>query len=136
VTGPSSAVDAVVTSYAPSDVAAVATDTGADPADPTSREAQLLGAAPTAVPERGRRARPLSHVSPAAPPFLLLHGKSDRFVPCVQSERLHRALVAAGVEAELEIHPGADHMWLGAPEAPGWALDRTITALRRHLGGR
>jgi acetyl esterase/lipase len=135
-TGPSSAVDAVVAWYAPSDVAAVATDKGADPADPTSREAQLLGAAPTAVPERARQASPLSHVSPAAPPFLLLHGDSDRLVPCVQSERLHRALVAAGVEAELEVHPGADHMWLGAPEAPGWALHRTITALRRHLGGR
>src|SRR5947209_18768272 len=32
--GPSSAVSAVVAWYAPSDVAAVATDSGADPADP------------------------------------------------------------------------------------------------------
>jgi acetyl esterase/lipase len=134
VTGPSSAVDAVIAWYAPSDVAAVAPDKGADPADPTSREAQLLGAAPTAAPERARQASPLSHVTPAAPPFLLLHGDNDRLVPGVQSERLHQALVAAGVEAELELHPGADHMWLGAPDAPRWALDRTITALRRYLG--
>jgi dipeptidyl aminopeptidase/acylaminoacyl peptidase len=67
------------------------------------------------VPALAAQASPVSHVSAAAPPFLLLHGRADRFVPAVQSERLHDALGAAGTEAELHHYDGADHMWLGAP---------------------
>ena len=134
LTGPSSRVSAVVAWYAPSDIAAVATDTGADPADPSTREAQLLGAPAPSVPELAARASPLTHVSPAAPPFLLLHGAADRLVPCVQSERLHAALVEAGVDVELDLYEDADHMWLRSPEAAQQALDRTVDVLRRRLG--
>ncbi|MGY1625169.1 alpha/beta hydrolase fold domain-containing protein [Geodermatophilus sp. SYSU D00965] len=133
VTGPSSAVAAVAAWYAPSDVAAVAADTGADPADASTREAQLLGAPPAAVPDRAAQASPVTHVSPAAPPFLLLHGTADRFVPCVQSERLAAALQDAGAHVTLSTSPGADHMWLGAPDAARDALDRTLAFLRSHL---
>jgi acetyl esterase/lipase len=136
ITGTSSRVCAVVAWYAPSDVAAVATDTGADPADPATREAQLLGAPAPDVPERAAQASPVTHVSPAAPPFLLLHGAADRFVPCVQSERLYAALVDAGVEAELDIYEDADHMWLGSADAAEKALDRTIDVLRRRFALR
>jgi acetyl esterase/lipase len=136
VTGPSSAVSAVVAWYAPSDVAAVATDTGADPHDPATREAQLLGAPPAEVPDVAAQASPLSHVSPDAPPFLLLHGAADRFIPCVQSERLYDALVEAGVEVELDVLADADHMWLGSPEAARQAVDRTVDVLRRRFGLR
>ena len=62
ITGPSSAVAAVAAWYAPSDVAAVATDLGADPADPTTREALLLGAPAAAVPEPAAQASPITHV--------------------------------------------------------------------------
>ncbi|MGY1858202.1 alpha/beta hydrolase fold domain-containing protein [Modestobacter sp. SYSU DS0290] len=133
VTGPSSAVAAVVAWYAPSDVAAVATDLGNDPGDPASREAQLLGAAAPEVPALAAQASPIAHVSSAAPPVLLLHGRTDRFVPCMQSERLHDALAAAGADVELHSYDGADHMWLGAPDAAADAVDRTVTFLRRHL---
>jgi acetyl esterase/lipase len=136
VTGPSSAVDAVVAWYAPSDVAAVATDLGADPRDPATREALLLGAPAVEVPERAAQASPISHVGPGAPPFLLLHGAADRLIPCVQSERMYGALVEAGVEAELDVYEGADHMWLGSPEAAQQALDRTVDVLRRRFGLR
>jgi acetyl esterase/lipase len=136
ITGPTSAVSAVVSWYGPSDVAAVATDTGADPADPATREAQLLGAAPRAVPELAAQASPITHVSPGAPRFLLLHGAADRFVPCVQSERLHAALVNAGVDVEFHVYEGADHMWMGSSEAPQRALDQTIEYLRRQLAAR
>jgi len=132
-TGPSSRVAAVVAWYAPSDVAAVATDNGADPADPSSREAQLLGAPVPTVPELAAQASPLSHVSPAAPPVLLLHGQADRFVSCRQSERLRDALAAVGADVELHTAPGADHMWSGSPEAAADALTRTVAFLRRHL---
>jgi acetyl esterase/lipase len=134
ITGPSSAVSAVVAWYAPSDVAAVATDLGADPADPSTRESQLLGAPPRTVPELAAQASPVTHVSSDAPPFLLLHGLDDRFVPCVQSDRLYALLEAAGVDVELELYEGADHMWLGSPDAAAKALDHTIDGLRRRLG--
>jgi acetyl esterase/lipase len=134
IPGTSSGVAAVVAWYAPSDVAAVATDTGIDPRDATTREAQLLGAPAVDVPELAAQASPVTHVSPDAPPFLLLHGAADRFVPCVQSERLYDALVEAGVEVELDVYEDADHMWLGSAEAPEKALDRTIDVLRRRFG--
>jgi len=134
VAGTSSAVSAVVAWYAPTDLAAVAADLGVDPHDPATREAQLLGAPAVDVPELAAQASPVTHVSPDAPPFLLLHGAADRMIPCVQSERLYDALVEAGVEAELDIYEDADHMWLGSSEAPEKALDRTIDVLRRRFG--
>jgi acetyl esterase/lipase len=132
--GTSSAVSAVVAWYAPTDLAAVAADLGVDPHDPATREAQLLGAPAVDVPELAAQASPVTHVSPEAPPFLLLHGAADRMIPCVQSERLYDALVEAGVEAELDIYEDADHMWLGSSEAPEQALDRTVDVLRRRFG--
>lgn len=135
-TGPSSAVSAVVSWYGPSDVAAVATDAGNDPLDPTARETQLLGASPPSVPGLAAQASPITHVSAGAPPFLLLHGSADRFVPCVQSERLRAALQDVGAEVELHLFEGADHMWMGSVEAPREAMDRTTDYLRRHLAAR
>jgi len=133
VTGPSSRVSAVAAWYAPSDLAAVAAGTGADPTDAGSREAQLLGAAPATAPEPAAQASPITHVSPAAPPVLLLHGEGDRFIPVAQSRQLHDALAADGVDVQLHTYPGADHMWLGAPDAATDALARTVAFLRRQL---
>ena len=87
-------------------------------------------------PTLAAQASPITHVSAAAPPFLLLHGARDRFIPCAQSERLHQALVTVGADVELHLYDDADHMWLGAPEPPQQALDRTINFLRRHLAPR
>jgi acetyl esterase/lipase len=134
IVGTSSRVSAVVAWYAPSDLVGFAADALADPADATTREAQLLGAAPSTVPGRAAQASPVTHVSADAPPFLLLHGAADRFVPCVQSERLYTALLEAGVEVEFDVYEDADHMWLGSPGAAEKALDRTIDVLSRRLG--
>ena len=133
VTGPSSRVSAVVAWYAPSDLAAMATDTDTDPMDPDTREARLLGAPPPVVPDAAAQASPITHVSPGAPPFLLLHGAADRLVPCVQSERLRSALQETGLDAELRVYPAADHMWSGSPGAAQQALQQTIGALTRWL---
>ncbi|MGY1737541.1 alpha/beta hydrolase fold domain-containing protein [Geodermatophilus sp. SYSU D00684] len=133
VTGPSSAVVAVAAWYAPADLAGFAGDAGADPADATTREAQLLGAPPASVPDAARQASPVTHVRADAPPFLLLHGTGDRFVPCVQSERLAEGLRDVGADVELHTHDGADHMWLGAPDAAADALARTTAFLRARL---
>jgi acetyl esterase/lipase len=134
VAGPSSAVVAVAAWYAPSDLVGFAADSGGDPDDATTREALLLGGTSVSRPDAAAQASPVVHVSPDAPPFLLAHGLADGFVPCAQSERLYGALVEAGVEAELDLHPDADHMWRGAPDAAAQALDRTVDVLRRRLG--
>jgi acetyl esterase/lipase len=129
VTGPSSAVAAVAAWYPPTDLRALPGDLGTDPAAADSREAQLLGAPVAAVPDRAAQASPVAHVSPGAPPFLLLHGRADRLIPCAQSERLRDALQDAGVPVGLTTYDGADHMWLGSPEAADDALARTIAFL-------
>ncbi len=135
----SSAVAAVAAWYAPSDLSALPADLGADPLDATTREALLLGAPAATVPERAAQASPVSHVgadhAAAAPPFLLLHGRADHLIPCGQSERLHRALEAAGVDAQLHLYADADHMWLGSPAAAADAVTRTIDFLHHHLSG-
>ncbi|MGY1829189.1 alpha/beta hydrolase fold domain-containing protein [Geodermatophilus sp. SYSU D01180] len=133
VTGPSSAVAAVAAWYAPADLAGFAGDAGADPADATTRETQLLGAPPASVPDAAAQASPVTHVRADAPPVLLLHGTGDRFVPCVQSERLAEGLRRAGADVELHTYDGADHMWLGAPDAAADALARTTAFLRARL---
>jgi acetyl esterase/lipase len=133
VTGPSSEVCAVVAWYAPSDLRMMAADTGTNPMDPDTREARLLGAPPPIVPNVAAQASPITHVSPGAPPFLLLHGAADHLVPCVQSERLHSALQETGLNAALRVDPAADHMWSGSPGAAQWALQETIDALTRWL---
>jgi dipeptidyl aminopeptidase/acylaminoacyl peptidase len=81
-------------------------------------------------------ASPITHVAPAAPPFLLLHGAADRFIPCAQSERLYGALLEAGVEVELDVYEDADHAWLSSPDAARQALERTVDVLRRRFGIR
>jgi acetyl esterase/lipase len=133
VPGPPTSVATVVTWYAPTDLVALPGDLGADPMAADSREAQLLGAPAARVPERAAEASPTSHAGPGAPPFLLLHGRADRFVPYVQAERLRAALGRAGAAAELVTYEGADHMWLGSPAAAEEALERTIDFLLTTL---
>ena len=135
VVGPTSSVRAVAAWYAPSDVAAVATDLGADPMNPASREAQLLGAAAPTVPEIAAQASPISHVSSTAPPFLLLHGRADRLVPVVQSERLAAALTAAGADVDpSSLRRRRPHVAgrAGAAAAAD-AVPRTIAFLHQHF---
>ena len=137
VTGVSSRVDAVVAWYAPSDLARVSSDLGADPDDPTTREARLLGAAVTADPARTAQASPLAHVRPATAggvPFLVLHGEDDRAVSPRQSERLVRALAGAGARVRARTWPGAGHVWSGSATAAAEAVEETVAFLSEVLG--
>lgn len=54
-------------------------------------------------------ASPIDHVSPALPPFLIIHGDRDRVVPLQQSERLFFALADAGVETQLMVVADKGH---------------------------
>ena len=119
VVGPSSAVDVVVDWYAPIDLETMPRPTGPSPlADilpegVASPEAQLLDG----LDERTRSdVSPISHVTAAAPPFLIVHGTADPLVPYSQSEQLAAALTAAGVPARLVPVDGAGHIFLGCTD--------------------
>jgi dipeptidyl aminopeptidase/acylaminoacyl peptidase len=60
-------------------------------------------------------ASPISHVSPDAPPFLLIHGDRDEVVPVEQSQQMYERLVQANVPARLVVVQNAAHSFT-APE--------------------
>lgn len=71
--------------------------------------ALLLGGIVMDQPEKAKAVSALHQVSKDDVPFLIMHGTADTSVPVDQSERLHAALKAAGVESTLKLLPGAGH---------------------------
>ena len=126
-------VRGVVAWFPVTDLAAMPSDVadagGVADAGPQSREAQFLGAPASSVPDLARQASPLTHVSAAAPPILLMHGTVDDMVPAAQSIRLAEALGKAGATVELELVPGATHFWNGASDV-GAIVRRSVEFLR------
>ena len=53
--------------------------------------------------------KPIAHVSPRAPPALLLHGADDSLVSADHAEKLAVALRAAGVAASVNLYSGRGH---------------------------
>ena len=109
------AVQAVVASYAPVDLAevvaeAVAARPGTDGRD--APESRLIGGLPSELADMARQASPLHRVGPGAPPFQLSHGTGDVLVSHRQGERLHEALTAAGGSSELYLIDGYKHGFL------------------------
>jgi acetyl esterase/lipase len=96
---------------------------------PDSREARLLGAPASSVPDLAWEASPVGHAHAGAPPILLLHGTVDDLVPAAQSIRLAEALRRAGSRVELDLVPGATHFWKGASDVPA-IIARSIEFLR------
>ncbi len=96
---------------------------------PDSREARLLGAPASSVPDLARQASPVTHAQAGAPPILLLHGMVDDLVPAAQSVRLAEALGRAKARVELELVPGATHFWKGAADVAA-IIRRSIEFLR------
>ena len=78
-------------------------------------------------------ASPITHVTPAAPPFLLVHGTADWLVPYAQSEQLHAALTAAGVDSRLVPVEGAQHIFDGHDDIDAvvrLSVDHLVESLR------
>nr|WP_228046115.1 alpha/beta hydrolase [Saccharopolyspora sp. HNM0983] len=112
-TGRSSAVDAVVDLFGPSDFGLLTRQMpeGACPDynraeglsgchdDPGSPESRLLGTPVGSDPQRVARADPGRYVSAGGPRWLLMHGTGDRTVPVGQSEVLHEALTRVGADS-------------------------------------
>jgi acetyl esterase/lipase len=114
----SSAVQAVVDGYGPTDFSLIDQDRVAVPpkvpdaetvvvrnvlpaSHPESFESRHLGAPAVKGSPQVARANPVGYVHAAAPPFLILHGESDALVPWTQSQLLYDALAAAGNEVTL-----------------------------------
>jgi len=83
-------------------------------------------------------ASPTQHARPDAPPFLLLHGREDRLVPCQQSQVLATALETAGAAVQLRLLEKQNHfsMVLGLfgrqPEASDSIVGEIDRFIRQH----
>nr|WP_020578033.1 prolyl oligopeptidase family serine peptidase [Actinopolymorpha alba] len=108
-------VRAVVTISGPSDLLHTGGQMLNDQPSPVTA---LVGGDVTTHRAQLRQASPVNHVTSSAPPFLLVHGRLDETVPYEQSERLHAALRAAGVESEILAIDGGHHNLQADPESP------------------
>jgi acetyl esterase/lipase len=133
----SSAVQAVVDWYGPTDFAAMdhqrpsnAIQTHGDAGSPESR---LIGATVDVSPELVALANPCTYVRSGLPPFLVAHGTADRLVPFGQSSLLVEALRAAGVPVTFHAVEGADHVFDGAPDKVA-LVEEALAFLRATLG--
>ncbi|HEX7977117.1 MAG TPA: alpha/beta hydrolase [Gemmatimonadaceae bacterium] len=144
-------VQCVVTAYAPMDFlvmdaqrdaakievddpSAFVLPPGARTGDARSYESLLIGAPIHDRPDLAHAASPLGYVTADAPPFLIVHGRSDRAVPAQQSVMLHRALVRVGAEVTLHLIDGRGHGFLDrADTAPALTLSVIEAFFRRHL---
>jgi acetyl esterase/lipase len=76
--------------------------------------------------------QPIFHVSPGAPPALLLTGSNDRLVEPGNATRLAVRLRAAGNQATVRIYPGVGHYLIVAALAP---LLQRLVPVWSHIDG-
>ena len=137
VLGGSSAVDVVVDWYGPADLGTM--PRAALPPAIAAKLPPEMATPPEDHLTRGLEgaaradASPVTHVTPEAPPFLLVHGTADWLVPYAQSEQLHAALTAAGVSSTLVPVEGAEHIFDGHDDVDG-LVRLTVGYLARALG--
>lgn len=63
------------------------------------------------IRELGKQVSPITHVTPQAPPTLIIHGDKDFLVPIQQAQTFIDKLKEAKVECKLVVKPGAAHGW-------------------------
>jgi acetyl esterase/lipase len=139
--GVSSAVQAVVDWFGPTDLRAMDRQLGEAGCGPEARthdaagspESRWLGA-PVQQSGMAAASNPMAWI-PAAPPrslppFLIVHGSADCTVPAGQSRDLKAALTAAGATADLTLVEGAGH---GDRAVTTDQVEAGVAFLRRHL---
>jgi len=135
LTGPSSAVQAVVAWYAITDMLTLDAQALPDAAfvhdSDVSASGRLIGGRMSDKPGAARRASPMTYASAGAAPVLLVHGLADRVVPPGQSIALHSRLEGLGVDTELLLVRGANHCFVDAPTDEVKA--RSVAFLARQL---
>jgi acetyl esterase len=112
----SARADAVVTLYAQSSFATVPLNKDVhallDPLIAKVGEKQAL-----------REASPITYVKPGAPPFLLIQGDQDEYIPFTEDTNLQSALRKVGVRCDIIRIPGGHHgtgAWHQLPNVPDW----------------
>ncbi|MBW6437220.1 alpha/beta hydrolase [Actinoplanes hulinensis] len=131
ILGVSDAIQSAIIWYGPGNLLSMAAQNHPrgtqdhDAAD--SPESLLIGGPVQQLPAAAAAASPVSYVSAAAPPMLLVHGDEDRVVPAGQTRELYDRLHAAGAPVTLRLVTGADHGLTGAD------LPAEVTAALAHL---
>ncbi len=112
----SASVQAVVTLYAQSSFATV----------PLNKDVHAL--LDPLIQQKGERealreASPITYVTKDAPPFLLIQGDKDEYIPFSEDTNLQAALRKVGVRCDLIRIPGGTHgtgNWYKLPNVPDW----------------
>ena len=128
----SSQVQAVVDYFGPTDFLQMDTHRLPDGLvhdAPDSPESKLVGGPIQAHKYRVARANPITYVSKADPPILIIHGDQDKLVPYHQSVLLKEALEAVGAPVEFYRVEGGGHGWFKDPKVP----ELTKAFLEKHL---
>lgn len=150
-----SAVQAVIALSAPTDIAAMdrqalpdaayrialsPTESGFPDPLPTfdgrhdsasSPEGLFLGEQVSSLPGKAAAASPAFHVRPDGPPFLIVHGTEDEYVPFAQGATLYRALADAGRDVTFIVLAGANHV----ASIPPWDRQAAGKATETHSRG-
>jgi acetyl esterase/lipase len=77
--------------------------------DMRQRVANYVGGTPAELPERYRLLSPITHVTAASPPTLLIHGEGDNYVPIENTKFMDRQLTVFGVRHDVLLIPYAEH---------------------------
>ena len=94
-----------------------------------SPESKLVGGPIQEHKDRVARANPITYVSKADPPMLIIHGDQDKLVPYHQSVLLKEALEAVGAPVTLYKVEGGGHGGFKDPKVP----ELTKAFLEKHL---
>lgn len=126
--GISSAVQAVIDLYGP-------TDFTAPVAQNHESVAGLMGKPYSEIPDRYQMASPIAHVTAAAPPTFIIQGTLDSTVPSEQSDLLAEKLKALKIDYWYDSYPGWPHtMDLALPVTA--RVQPTIRAFMEHVFGK
>lgn len=128
----SARVEAVVTLYAQSSFATV----------PLNRDVHAL--LDPLIQQKGERealreASPITYVTKNAPPFLLIQGDRDEYIPYSEDTNLQAALHRVGVRCDVIRIPGGKHGtggWNSLPGVPDWEREMVewLNARFHHTG--
>jgi len=96
---------------------------------------QLMGGTCEEKPDLYRLGSPFEHITPNAPPFLIVHGDADELVPVGQADLFYEALRDAGVEAKLIRVKKGTHGFHDPEQTPGIVemLEEVLAFFNRHL---
>ncbi len=130
----SECVQAAVTWYGVFDFAPMMARPGGDGAGQ-----RLLGCAGPCDPEKVRRVSPVSYIDAKDPPFLLIHGETDKTVDVSQSHDAEVRMKAAGMHVESLYIPDVDHSFVGRTPAETRAatlkaVNATFDFFHKQLG--